>query len=100
MARRAGPERDGPGLEDAAAAIATWSGYILAREFRDPRAWELQNMLLLSGLLVEAAAARRESRGAHTRTDHPERDDGAWRGRLEFARDAGPRFVPLGKERA
>jgi L-aspartate oxidase len=95
MGRRAGPERDGTGLEDAGWAIDGWARYVLGREFRDPRGWELQNMLLLSRLLVAAAGMREESRGTHGRTDFPARDDGRWRGRIEFRRGEDPVFVPL-----
>jgi L-aspartate oxidase len=95
MARRAGPQRDAAGLADAAATIDGWSRYVLAREFRGPRGWELQNMLTLSRLLVAAAAAREESRGAHERLDFPRREDERWRGRIELRRGEGPRFVPL-----
>ena len=38
-------------------------------------AFELVNMLELAEAIVHSALARRESRGAHQRSDHPERDD-------------------------
>ncbi len=37
-----------------------------------PDDWEHQNLLLVGGAVVAAADARRETRGAHTRTDHPD----------------------------
>jgi L-aspartate oxidase len=37
----------------------------------DPCLTELRGMLGVSGLLVEAASSREESRGAHTRSDYP-----------------------------
>jgi len=98
MGRRAGPERDGPGLEDAGWAIDGWARYVLGREFADPAGWELQNMLLLARLLVDAAARRTESRGTHQRSDHPASDDPAWRGRLEFRRGEDPVLAPLPEE--
>jgi L-aspartate oxidase len=100
MGRRAGPERDGTGLADAGWAIDGWARYVLGREFRDPRGWELQNMLLLSRLLVAAAGLREESRGTHERTDFPRREDARWRGRIEFRRGEEPRFLPLEPEGA
>ncbi len=41
-------------------------------------AFELQGMLVLARCLVEGALARKESRGAHFREDHPTRDDVNW----------------------
>ena len=35
-------------------------------------------MLEMADCLVTGALARTESRGAHTRLDHPERDDERW----------------------
>lgn len=39
---------------------------------------ELQNMLDLSETVAAGALAREESRGSHTRTDFPQRDDEKW----------------------
>ncbi|WP_096361897.1 succinate dehydrogenase flavoprotein subunit [Sulfuricaulis limicola] len=41
-------------------------------------ALELENMMDIALATVHSAAARHESRGAHSRTDHPERDDKNW----------------------
>jgi succinate dehydrogenase / fumarate reductase flavoprotein subunit len=41
-------------------------------------ALELENLLSFSEVIVEGALARKESRGAHFRTDFPKRDDGQW----------------------
>ncbi len=38
-------------------------------------ALELENMLLLAGVIVQSALERKESRGAHFREDFPQRDD-------------------------
>ncbi|MBV9278659.1 MAG: FAD-binding protein, partial [Chloroflexi bacterium] len=54
---------------------------------------ELANLALLSRLVVESALLRRESRGAHFRTDFPHRDRG-WQGHIVLARD-GASLVPL-----
>src|SRR6476659_2646500 len=40
--------------------------------------FELESMLEMADCLVTGALARQESRGAHTRLDHPERDDERW----------------------
>ncbi|MGB0006109.1 MAG: L-aspartate oxidase, partial [Candidatus Sulfotelmatobacter sp.] len=42
---------------------------------RTRRAWEAANLLLAGLLVVRAALAREESRGAHYRTDYPTHDD-------------------------
>jgi L-aspartate oxidase len=47
--------------------------------------------LLLASLVARAAFLRRESRGAHFRTDFPESDP-AWRGRLHWRRGQTPVF--------
>ena len=39
------------------------------------RMLELEGMILLARILALSALARKESRGSHTRTDYPERDD-------------------------
>ncbi|MFI6473457.1 L-aspartate oxidase [Streptomyces sp. NPDC050516] len=45
-------------------------------------AWETTNLLLVSRVLVAAAAAREETRGCHWREDRPDRDDAAWQRHL------------------
>lgn len=75
MWRSAGVRRNGDDLAQAAKSIDDWCRYVLRRQFAEPTGWELQNMLLVSRIMVEAAARRRESRGVHLRTDFPEADD-------------------------
>lgn len=41
-------------------------------------AFELGNMISFSSVIVEGALARKESRGAHYRSDYPKRDDKKW----------------------
>ncbi|MBF0158342.1 MAG: FAD-binding protein [Magnetococcales bacterium] len=43
------------------------------------RALELRNLIDLAECIVKGALARKESRGAHSRVDFPQRDDGEWR---------------------
>jgi succinate dehydrogenase / fumarate reductase flavoprotein subunit len=42
------------------------------------QALELGSMLQMADCLVTGAVARTESRGAHSRLDHPDRDDENW----------------------
>jgi succinate dehydrogenase / fumarate reductase flavoprotein subunit len=41
-------------------------------------AWELSNLIDIAEVTAVSAVARKESRGAHSRDDHPERDDKNW----------------------
>lgn len=43
------------------------------------RAWELRNLMDLAECIIRGGLARQESRGAHSRTDFPDRDDKNWR---------------------
>lgn len=47
---------------------------------------ELKNMLQISKLITQAALDRKESRGAHYRTDFPKRDDKSWNKHLVYCR--------------
>jgi succinate dehydrogenase / fumarate reductase flavoprotein subunit len=79
--------RDRAGLESALDEIVVlrerYNGLGLANrgrvhnyELRE--AFELGNMLQVSEAILRSALAREESRGAHYRTDHPNRDDETW----------------------
>ncbi len=70
MWEAAGIERDATGLAAASDQLARWkAGGSTVEEL------ETANLLLLARVLVTAAAARLESRGAHYRTDFPEPSD-------------------------
>ena len=75
MWRAAGVRRSAADLDQAANSIDDWCRYVLPRQFSSPSGWELQNMLIVSRIMVEAARARTESRGVHLRTDYPDIDD-------------------------
>jgi L-aspartate oxidase len=85
MTREAGVLRDAASLERAATQLAAMTGAT------DP---EVRNLVTVSSALVEAARARTESRGTHTRLDYPE-PSSALLGRFVFAGGQDPRFVPL-----
>jgi L-aspartate oxidase len=84
--RSAGVRRDRQHLAEAAETVDRWCGYVLDRQFSDPSGWELQNMLTVSRIIVEAALQRQETRGVHLRTDFPETDDAHWKRRITFQR--------------
>src|SRR5262245_38621571 len=70
MWERAGLMRDEAGLTAAHATTAAWQRAL--PEPRDAADHELVNMVLITRLMAQAALARRESRGAHYRSDYPE----------------------------
>ena len=39
--------------------IEMWCSYVIDKEFSDPSGWELQNMLLVSRLIVVSASKRK-----------------------------------------
>jgi L-aspartate oxidase len=55
---------------------------------------EAQNLSILAGLLLEAAEARRETRGVHWRSDFPSRDDAAFRVQVEQRAGLPTQLVP------
>ena len=88
MWRAAGVVRDEPRLIEAAATIDRWCNYVLPQQFNAPDGWELQNMLTVARITIEAALRREESRGVHLRTDFPETDDEHWRRHIGYQRQA------------
>ncbi len=76
--RYCGIEREGNDLAFALEKLKEWQSYALSARFFDSSGWEMQNMLILGGLVAQSALDRTESRGAHFRTDFPEKDDAKW----------------------
>ena len=77
MWRNVGLFRRGGRLEETLEIIAFWGRYVLDKEFYDPAAWEVQNMLTASYVISNFALRRTETRGVHCREDFPETDP-AW----------------------
>jgi L-aspartate oxidase len=88
MWRSVGVRRNRSDLLEARDLINTWQRYVLVRQFCEPAGWELQNMLVIAGVMVNAALERAESRGVHFRTDHPEMDNEHWQRRLVSRHEA------------
>ncbi len=69
----AGIVRSGAGLTRASAILAGWQECLA--EPQDRPSWELLNLVITGRLMTESALMRQESRGAHYRTDHPQRSN-------------------------
>ncbi len=87
MSREAGVLRDASSLARA----------LVALDEMEPRTPVVRNLWTVSRALVLAAIEREESRGTHTRLDHPE-PDGRFLGRFVFGSGGAPEFVPLAAE--
>ncbi|MFM7271062.1 MAG: FAD-binding protein, partial [Actinomycetes bacterium] len=81
-------------LRDAASLSALLDRLPVGPVAADPAAHEVRNLVAVARTLVAAALARTESRGTHTRLDHPEPSD-ALLGRFVQVRGADPTFIPL-----
>ncbi len=79
MTRYVGIVRDRQGLQYAKAEIEKLKEIIWNRKNSTLKDIEIQNMLLLSELVIDSALKREESRGAHYRADFPKTDDNSWR---------------------
>ncbi|MDR2438209.1 MAG: L-aspartate oxidase [Planctomycetaceae bacterium] len=69
--RTAGVVRNEDGLRGALEDTFHWSSYVFSQQFQSIEGWEIQNMLLVAQLILEGALQRRETRGAHNRSDYP-----------------------------
>ena len=90
MVRKMGIVRDRARLLEAEKDVGFWCRYVLTREFDSKAGWELQNLLTVARLMIDAALRRDESRGTHFRSDFPARDDVRWGLRHVVAPPAEP----------
>jgi L-aspartate oxidase len=91
MWRHVGLFRDREGLSQALAVLEpTWRAMdarIADKEPLDARTWREASILTVGRLIARAALRREESRGAHYRSDFPQRDDTRWKRRASEARN-------------
>jgi L-aspartate oxidase len=76
--------RSGKSLREAANILATWES--LLPQPSDRPSYELNNLVLCSRLVTEAALLREESRGAHFRTDFPQTSPD-WQSHIVFKKN-------------
>lgn len=87
MTETCGILRDEAGLTRGAKAVEALGPEVARMRVRDTsrahngeliRSFEAENMVLVAEAMLASAIDRTESRGAHTRRDHPARDDERW----------------------
>jgi L-aspartate oxidase len=83
MWEKVGIVRDGRSLAEAKAALSAWQASLA--ESTERPSHELASLLLCARLVTEGALMREESRGAHYRSDFPERSK-AWHRHIVFRR--------------
>jgi len=97
MWRKVGVDRSGSSLAEALEAVEGWCRYVLPRQFYEPRGWQLQNMREVGRLMIRGAIVREETRGVHTRHDHPEAVP-RWQRHIAWRRGmSGHREMELGE---
>jgi L-aspartate oxidase len=94
MSADCGVVRDAEGLRSASVTLADLARTANAVPDRSIAGYEVIDMLRVARAIVAAATRRTESRGAHTRRDHPESSD-AMLGRFVTRGGADPVFVSL-----
>jgi len=77
-------------LSEASRKLAEWS-FILNSHFTTRRGLELQNMVEVSRLTTESAMLRKNSVGAHYRSDYPGKNEG-WDKHIISAKEKGLQY--------
>lgn len=72
MTEKVGISRDEVGLTSALGQLIEWSKY-LTFQYASMEDWETQNMIEIALVMTKSALARKESRGAHFRSDFPKK---------------------------
>ena len=94
MSTHAGVRRNAEGLAACAEVVAATQTAVMGRPVHDMATAELRNLADIAQVLVAAATVRTESRGTHTRDDHPGTDDGQRHRLVVGGGVAGPDVVP------
>jgi L-aspartate oxidase len=84
MWEKVGIIRSGRSLKEAANILATWE--TLLSQPTDRPSYELNHLVLCARLVTEAALLRKESRGAHFRTDFPQTSQ-EWQRHIVFKKN-------------
>ena len=86
MWMQAGVFRDRSGLTHALDRLdEAWSALVsrdVPTRAVTPETWRLASLVTVGRLVARAALRREERRGAHSRTDFPDRDDLHWKRRV------------------
>ncbi len=94
MSIDAGVVRDAAGLDLASKTLGDLANLATHLPARDVASYEALNVLRVARGIVALAAAREESRGSHTRSDHPNSRE-ALLGRFVVTGTGVPQLVPL-----
>lgn len=95
MGKSVGILREREGLRQAWDWICHWQGkfdYAIPNSIYE---CQLYNAVGLAALVSKAALTREESRGAHQRSDFPERDDVKWRTHIVFEQKMGEEVMSI-----
>ena len=70
-----GIQRDYSGLSEAQELLADWESYLSRLAPFTPQGVEVLNMIQVASAITRCASFRKESRGAHYRSDYPNPSD-------------------------